>query len=225
MATIRTFLRRIGAARLAAAAVLLLGHGAAQATGCRLEFVEPSPLALQPASNVNVSLRAVDSGVGVCTGSNFASSVSSDTTAGTLIAPLTGSLVGNSAPQVLNISTPNLGGGVVTWQAACVSGCEAATPPNPTLTVNVLGGPRELTLLFGTPNEAPPGAQVPVAVVSRPWISLKSRSSPAARRFAGARVSLLEAKLLPGAKPPRWVFLTGPLNFQSSTALRARQAK
>ncbi len=164
MATIRTFLRRIGAARLAAAAVLLLGHGAAQATGCRLEFVEPSPLALQPASNVNVSLRAVDSGVGVCTGANFAISVSSDTTAGTLIAPLTGSLVGNSAPQVLNISTPNLGGGVVTWQAACVSGCEAATPPNPTLTVNVLGGPRELTLLFGTPNEAPPGAQVPVAV-------------------------------------------------------------
>ena len=68
-------------------------------------------------------------------------------------------------------------------------------------------------------------AEVPVAVVSRPWISLKSRSSPAARRFAGARVSLLEAKLLPGAKPPRWVFLTGPLNFQSSTALRARQAK
>ena len=68
-------------------------------------------------------------------------------------------------------------------------------------------------------------AQVPVAVVSRPWISLKSRSSPAARRFASARVSLLEAKLLPGAKPPRWVFLTGPLNLQSSTALRARQAK
>ena len=65
-------------------------------------------------------------------------------------------------------------------------------------------------------------AQVPVAVVSRPWISLKSRSSPAARRFAGARVSLLEAKLLPGAKPPRWVFLTGPLNFQSSTLLRER---
>ena len=68
-------------------------------------------------------------------------------------------------------------------------------------------------------------AEVPVAVVSRPWISLKSRSSPAARRFGSARVSLLEAKLLPGAKPPRWVFLTGPLNFQSSTALRARQAK
>ena len=68
-------------------------------------------------------------------------------------------------------------------------------------------------------------AEVPVAVVSRPWISLKSRSSPAARRFATTRVSLQEAKLLPGATPPRWVFLTGPLNFQSSTALRARQAK
>ena len=164
MVTIRTFLRRLGAARFAAAAVLLLGHGAAQATGCRLEFVEPSPLTLQPAMTSNVSLRAVDSGVGVCTAASFAISVSSDTTAGTLIAPLTGSLIGNSAPQVLSISTPNLGGGVVTWQAACVSGCEAATPPNPTLTVNVVGGTRELTLLMGTPTEAPPGTPVPVAV-------------------------------------------------------------
>jgi len=68
-------------------------------------------------------------------------------------------------------------------------------------------------------------AEMPVAVVSRPWISLRSRFSPAARRFSHARVSLLQAKLLPGTHPPRWVFLTGPLNFQSSTALRARQAK
>lgn len=65
-------------------------------------------------------------------------------------------------------------------------------------------------------------AEVPVAVVSRPWISLKSRSSPAARRFADARASIQQAKLLPGTTPPRWVFLTGPLNFQSSTLLRER---
>ena len=65
-------------------------------------------------------------------------------------------------------------------------------------------------------------AEVPVAVVSRPWISLKSRFSPAARRFAHARVPSQQARLLPGADPPRWVFLTGPLNFQSSTALRER---
>jgi nicotinate-nucleotide adenylyltransferase len=65
--------------------------------------------------------------------------------------------------------------------------------------------------------------EVPVAVVSRPWISLKSRFSPAARRFAPFRRSSARAASLPGAAPPAWVFLRGPLNFQSSTALRARQ--
>ena len=63
---------------------------------------------------------------------------------------------------------------------------------------------------------------VPVAVVSRPWISLKSRSSPAARRFAAARLPFHRAKALPGQTPPAWIFLYGPLNFQSSTALRER---
>lgn len=65
----------------------------------------------------------------------------------------------------------------------------------------------------------------PVAVVSRPWISLKSRFSPAARRFARARRPAAEASRLAGTKPPRWVFLTGPLNFQSSTALRERMGR
>jgi nicotinate-nucleotide adenylyltransferase len=68
-------------------------------------------------------------------------------------------------------------------------------------------------------------AEVPVAVVSRPWISLKSRSSPAAGRFAQARVPIEQAKLLAEMTPPRWVFLTGPLNFQSSTALRERMRR
>ena len=31
--------------------------------------------------------------------------------------------------------------------------------------------------------------EIPVAVVSRPWIGLKSRFSPAARRFARARLA------------------------------------
>ena len=66
--------------------------------------------------------------------------------------------------------------------------------------------------------------EVPVAVVSRPWISLKSRFSPAARRFARFRISSSQAATLPGSKPPAWVFLRGPLNFQSSTHLRLRQA-
>lgn len=63
---------------------------------------------------------------------------------------------------------------------------------------------------------------LPVAVVSRPWISLKSRSSPAARRFAGARQPVQGGRRVPGLSPPAWIFLYGPLNFQSSTALRER---
>ncbi|WP_369058188.1 nicotinate-nucleotide adenylyltransferase [Caulobacter sp. 73W] len=64
--------------------------------------------------------------------------------------------------------------------------------------------------------------EVPVAVVSRPWAALKARTSPTARRFAHARRPASEAHLLPGSDPPSWVYLTGPLNFASSTALRDR---
>lgn len=62
----------------------------------------------------------------------------------------------------------------------------------------------------------------PVAVVSRPWISLKSRFSPAAKRFAHARLPIDQARGLADRQAPAWVFLNGPLNFQSSTALRER---
>lgn len=65
--------------------------------------------------------------------------------------------------------------------------------------------------------------ELPVAVVSRPWISLKSRFSPAAVRFARFRVASSAAMTLPGHKTPAWAFLLGRFNFQSSTALRARQ--
>lgn len=67
--------------------------------------------------------------------------------------------------------------------------------------------------------------EVPMAVVSRPWIALKSRFAPAARRFAHARRSAREARLLPATEPPAWIFLRGPLNFQSSTALRGRMRR
>src|SRR5579871_6770123 len=62
--------------------------------------------------------------------------------------------------------------------------------------------------------------ETPVAVVSRPGTELKSRTSPAARRFAWARVPADSAMALPCRRPPAWVYLTGPLNFTSSTALR-----
>jgi nicotinate-nucleotide adenylyltransferase len=64
--------------------------------------------------------------------------------------------------------------------------------------------------------------EVPVAIVSRPWIAVKSRFSPAARRFARFRIPSQRAALLPLTRPPAWVFLRAPLNFESSTALRER---
>lgn len=66
--------------------------------------------------------------------------------------------------------------------------------------------------------------EVPVAVVSRPWISLRSRFSPAALRFARFRLPTHSAVRLAGSTTPAWVFLFGRFNFQSSTALRARKA-
>ena len=65
--------------------------------------------------------------------------------------------------------------------------------------------------------------EVPVAVISRPWISLKSRFSPAAIRFARFRRSPQSGPRLAYAKTPAWTFLFGRFNFQSSSALRARR--
>lgn len=63
---------------------------------------------------------------------------------------------------------------------------------------------------------------LPVAVVSRPWASLKARTSPAAVRFHAARRHSREAPILAGQAAPAWVYLKGPFNFASSTALRER---
>ncbi len=62
---------------------------------------------------------------------------------------------------------------------------------------------------------------MPVAVIARPGSLLESRAAPAARRFAGQRVSSNEARLLPMMDAPAWTYLTAPLNPSSSTALRA----
>ena len=65
--------------------------------------------------------------------------------------------------------------------------------------------------------------EVPIAVISRPWISLKSRFSPAAIRFARFRRSPQSGPRLAYARTPAWTFLFGRFNFQSSSALRARR--
>ena len=65
---------------------------------------------------------------------------------------------------------------------------------------------------------------MPVAVIARPGSMLESRAAPAARRFAGYRVSSDEARMLPMMQAPTWTYLTAPLNLSSSTALRAAAA-
>jgi nicotinate-nucleotide adenylyltransferase len=64
--------------------------------------------------------------------------------------------------------------------------------------------------------------EMPVAVIARPGAELKSRSSPAARRFAFARLSSRAAPRLADHAAPAWLYLRAPFNFASSTALRAR---
>jgi nicotinate-nucleotide adenylyltransferase len=66
---------------------------------------------------------------------------------------------------------------------------------------------------------------VPVAVISRPWAALKARTSPAARRFRFARKRARQAATVPQLAAPAWVYLRGPFNFASSTALRGRLRK
>ncbi|MBW3560435.1 MAG: nicotinate-nucleotide adenylyltransferase [Proteobacteria bacterium] len=66
---------------------------------------------------------------------------------------------------------------------------------------------------------------IPVAVVARPGGTaaqlLAGRLSPAARRFAHARLPARAANRLAQARPPAWTYLESPLHPASSTALRA----
>lgn len=62
---------------------------------------------------------------------------------------------------------------------------------------------------------------MPMAVIARPGSLHRSRTAPAAARFAAARVATSQARLLPGMEAPAWTYLTAPLNPRSSTALRA----
>jgi nicotinate-nucleotide adenylyltransferase len=66
---------------------------------------------------------------------------------------------------------------------------------------------------------------VPIAVVDRPGWHLKALASPAARFLARRRIPERRAALLPGCKPPAWVFLSTRLSEASSTALRAQRGQ
>jgi len=67
-------------------------------------------------------------------------------------------------------------------------------------------------------------ARMPFAVIDRPGYTLKAMASPAARLLAASRIDEPAAPTLADRPPPAWVFLHGPRNSLSSTALRAATA-
>ncbi|MGD1887932.1 MAG: nicotinate-nucleotide adenylyltransferase [Cohaesibacteraceae bacterium] len=67
-------------------------------------------------------------------------------------------------------------------------------------------------------------ARVPIAVIDRPGSRHAALSSKVAQRFEKQRLDSVDAALLPGAKPPIWSFVRGPLSSSSSTLLRAKRA-
>jgi nicotinate-nucleotide adenylyltransferase len=66
--------------------------------------------------------------------------------------------------------------------------------------------------------------ETPVAVIARPGAAIKSRTSPAARRFSRARIASSAAPTLACRPPPAWVYLRAPFNFTSSTVIRRQVA-
>ena len=63
---------------------------------------------------------------------------------------------------------------------------------------------------------------VPVGVVARPGTRMAARVSPAARRFAAARLPEAAARLLPRCAAPAWCMVDVRLSPASSTELRAK---
>jgi nicotinate-nucleotide adenylyltransferase len=61
---------------------------------------------------------------------------------------------------------------------------------------------------------------MPMAVVARPGSILGSRFAPTSTFFADRRVPASRAPILAEMEAPAWVYLTAPLNPQSSTAIR-----
>jgi nicotinate-nucleotide adenylyltransferase len=64
-------------------------------------------------------------------------------------------------------------------------------------------------------------ATTPVGVVARPGMGLRALRSPAARRFAQARLPERAAALLPRVPVPAWCFIRMPMEDASSSAIRA----
>ena len=62
---------------------------------------------------------------------------------------------------------------------------------------------------------------LPVAIFNRPSYALSAFAGQAARRFSRWRWPERAARGLPGATPPAWLFIHGPLCPESATRIRA----
>lgn len=65
---------------------------------------------------------------------------------------------------------------------------------------------------------------VPIAIVARPGTGAAERNSRFARTFLKDRVPESLAPVLPDLMPPAWVYLKGPSDASSSTAIREGRA-
>jgi len=66
---------------------------------------------------------------------------------------------------------------------------------------------------------------LPIAVFSRPSYTMRALAAKAARRFAKARIPATKAGELADRTPPAWVFIHGPANRESATAIRTRTGR
>ncbi|MEM9232638.1 MAG: nicotinic acid mononucleotide adenylyltransferase, partial [Pseudomonadota bacterium] len=64
---------------------------------------------------------------------------------------------------------------------------------------------------------------VPIAVISRPGHGLAALTSPAAKKLERYRWSVQDARSLPGAQTPAWVYLPAVHNPLSSTEIRDKR--
>jgi nicotinate-nucleotide adenylyltransferase len=64
--------------------------------------------------------------------------------------------------------------------------------------------------------------EAPMAVIARPGSAIRSRLAPAAVRYAGRRLHSRQARRLALTPAPAWLYMREPLNFSSSSAIRAK---
>ena len=64
---------------------------------------------------------------------------------------------------------------------------------------------------------------IPIAVFNRPGFAKAALGSKAAQFYAEFRLDEADAALLPGKKAPAWCFISQPVDYTTSTAIRAQK--